>query len=276
MDEYRRVLIDACRRLLRPIARIMLRGGMTWREFADISKSVFVQVATSDYGIGGRPTNVSRTSILTGLTRREVKRQRELLTDQLDESLTRKTNNATRVLARWHQDPDFSDGQGNARELEYEEGNNSFTELLRRYAGDIPPKAMLKELLTTGAVEEVAGGRLRAVHRYYMPAATDTEALRRAGEVLEDAGRTVNHNLGRGQDEPSRFEGRATALQVPRSAIPELQALLEDKGEELLYMVDDWLAEQERQAGKEETDTVRLGIGLYFIQGPQTTEESDE
>ncbi|HZX24783.1 MAG TPA: DUF6502 family protein [Woeseiaceae bacterium] len=276
MDEYRRVLIDACRRLLRPIARIMLRGGMTWREFADISKSVFVQVATSDYGIGGRPTNVSRTSILTGLTRREVKRQRELLADQLDESLTRKTNNATRVLARWHQDPDFSDGQGNARELEYEEGNNSFTELLRRYAGDIPPKAMLKELLTTGAVEEVAGGRLRALHRYYMPAATDTETLRRAGEVLEDVGRTVNHNLGRAQDEPSRFEGRATALQVPRSAIPELQALLEDKGEDFLYMIDDWLAEQERRAGKEETETVRLGIGLYFIQGPQTREESDE
>ncbi|WP_405233929.1 DUF6502 family protein [Lentisalinibacter salinarum] len=276
MDEYRRVLIDACRRLLRPIARIMLRGGMTWREFADISKSVFVQVATSDYGIGGRPTNVSRTSILTGLTRREVKRQRELLADQLDESLTRKTNNATRVLARWHQDPDFSDGQGNARELEYEEGNNSFTELLRRYAGDIPPKAMLKELLTTGAVEQAAGGRLRALHRYYMPAATDTETLRRAGEVLEDVGRTVNHNLGRAQDEPSRFEGRATALQVPRSAIPELQALLEDKGEEFLYMIDDWLAEQERQAGREETDTVRLGIGVYFIQGPQTREESDE
>ncbi len=276
MDEYRRILIDACRRLLQPIARIMLRGGMTWREFADISKSVFVQVATGDYGIGGRPTNVSRTSILTGLTRREVKRQREILHDQFDESLTRKTNNATRVLARWHQDPDFSDGDGKPRELDYEEGEHSFTELLRRYAGDIPPKAMLKELVTSGAVEQTGDGRLRAVHRYYMPAATDTETLRRAGEVLEDIGTTVNHNLGREAEEPSRFEGRATALHVPRAAVAELQALLEDKGEEFLYMIDDWLAEKEREAGKD-TDTVRLGVGLYFIQGPQQTrEESDE
>ena len=276
MDEYRRILIDACRRLLQPIARIMLRGGMTWREFADISKSVFVQVASGDYGIGGRPTNVSRTSILTGLTRREVKRQREILHDQFDESLTRKTNNATRVLARWHQDPDFSDGDGKPRELDYEEGEHSFTELLRRYAGDIPPKAMLKELVTSGAVEQTGDGRLRAVHRYYMPAATDTETLRRAGEVLEDIGTTVNHNLGREAEEPSRFEGRATALHVPRAAVAELQALLEDKGEEFLYMIDDWLAEKEREAGKD-TDTVRLGVGLYFIQGPQQTrEESDE
>lgn len=149
----------------------MLRGGMTWREFADISKSVFVQVASSDYGIGGRPTNVSRTSILTGLTRREVKHQREMLQGQLDESLTR-------VLARWHQDPDFSDERGNARELDYEHGEHSFTELLRRYAGDIPPKAMLKELVTTGA------------------------------------GTAVNQNLGRGADQPSRFISASVANNV--------------------------------------------------------------
>lgn len=252
----------------------MLRGGLTWREFADISKSVFVQVATSDYGISGRPTNVSRTSILTGLTRREVKRQRELIADQAEDSLARKTTNATRVLARWHQDPDFSDGRGNARELDYEGEGATFTELLRRYAGDVPPKAMLKELRGSGAIEETPEGRLRALHRYYMPAATDAETLRRAGEVLEDIGTTVNHNLGRGDKEPSRFEGRATVMHVPRAAIPELQALLEDKGEAFLYMIDDWLTEKEREAGAGE-ETVRLGVGLYFIQGQEPGDGND-
>ena len=42
-----------------------------------------------------------------------------------------------------------------------------------------------------------------------------------------------------------------------------MQQLLEDKGEEFLYMVDDWLADKEREAGREDTDTVRLGVGLY-------------
>ncbi len=279
MDKTRTILIDSCRRLLRPIARIMLRGGMTWREFADISKSVFVQVATSDYGIGGRPTNVSRTSILTGLTRREVRRQRDLLEAHEDTSLTEKTNNATRVLARWHQDPDFSDGAGNARELVYEGDGATFTELLKRYAGDIPPKAMLKELVTSGAVEQTADGRLRALHRYYMPERTDVETLRRAGEVLEDIGTTVNYNLAREADAPSRFEGRATSLSVPRSAVAELQRLLEDEGEAFLYRIDDWLAQRERAAvdeSGEDEERVRLGVGLYLILGPTDREADDE
>ena len=67
-------LRSACRTLLRPIALILLRGGITWKEFAELSKSVFVSVATDEFGIRGRPTNVSRVSILTGISRKEVNR----------------------------------------------------------------------------------------------------------------------------------------------------------------------------------------------------------
>ena len=62
-------LLSACRILLRPIALLLLKGGVTWREFSELSKSVFVSVATDEFGISGRPTNVSRVSILTGISR---------------------------------------------------------------------------------------------------------------------------------------------------------------------------------------------------------------
>ncbi|MFQ5608658.1 MAG: DUF6502 family protein, partial [Woeseiaceae bacterium] len=42
------------------IARIFLRYNIGYREFSDLSKAAFVQVATESYGIRGRPTNVSR------------------------------------------------------------------------------------------------------------------------------------------------------------------------------------------------------------------------
>jgi hypothetical protein len=67
----------ACGALLRPIASVVLKCGMTWREFSELSKSVFVSVATDEFGIRGRPTNISRVSILTGISRKEVKRQSE-------------------------------------------------------------------------------------------------------------------------------------------------------------------------------------------------------
>ena len=53
-----------------------MKCGMTWKEFSAISKSVFVETATDEYGIRGRPTNISRVSVLTGISRKEIKRRR--------------------------------------------------------------------------------------------------------------------------------------------------------------------------------------------------------
>ena len=64
---------------MRPIASLLMRCGMTWKEFAELCKTVFVEVASEEYGIRGRKTNVSRTAILTGMSRKEVKRLRDLL-----------------------------------------------------------------------------------------------------------------------------------------------------------------------------------------------------
>ena len=110
-DLTRRAAQQACRALLRPIASLMLKCGLTWREFSELSRSVFVEVAGTEYGIRGRPTNLSRVAILTGLNRKEVRRQRDLL-DQPAEPLPSKTSDATRVLSGWFQDPDFLAGGG--------------------------------------------------------------------------------------------------------------------------------------------------------------------
>ena len=67
--------------MFRPIARVMLRAGISWRELSDVLKTTYVEVATEDFGIRGRPTNISRVAILTGLTRKEVRRLRDLLED---------------------------------------------------------------------------------------------------------------------------------------------------------------------------------------------------
>ena len=68
--DIKTTLQSACRALLQPIALVALRCGMTWKEFSDLSKSVFVSVATDEFGLRGRPTNISRVSILTGISYR--------------------------------------------------------------------------------------------------------------------------------------------------------------------------------------------------------------
>jgi len=61
-------VIAATRLWLRPVIHILLRSGITYREFAELSKMIYVEVATRHFGRRNRPTNVSRTAMLTGLT----------------------------------------------------------------------------------------------------------------------------------------------------------------------------------------------------------------
>ncbi|MEO8445228.1 MAG: DUF6502 family protein, partial [Gammaproteobacteria bacterium] len=95
----RSVVVQTCRVILRPIASLLLKCGMTWREFAEVSKGVFVAVASEDYGLNGRPTNVSRVSILTGVSRKEVARVRDLIANEAA-PLPNKTTDATRMAGR--------------------------------------------------------------------------------------------------------------------------------------------------------------------------------
>lgn len=257
-------LLHACKALLKPVVSFLMKCGMTWREFADISKSLFVDVAGADYGIKDRPTNVSRVSLLTGISRKEVKRQRELL-EHPAEAPVSKASDATRVLSGWHQDADFHNTDGQPKALPLEGEGASFAGLCQRYAGDIPMTTMLKELRRTGAVAEKKPGKLTVEQRSYMPAHFDPQWILSAGSALADLGDNVNHNLTAGDDTPSRFLGRAMDPTIDAAAIPEFREFIDSLGQTFLEQVDDWLAEHRSKDGGGGRQA-RLGVGLFLIQ----------
>lgn len=263
-DKLRQAAFSAFTVLMRPLARILLRCGVTWQELAGLLKAVYVDVATRDYGKRGRPANSSRVAILTGLSRRDVKRARDRLAGTPPDSLApiAKINHASRVLSGWFQDPAFVDARGNPRLLE-PTGERGFEGLVKRFAQDIPSTAMLKELKAVGAVAVTPQGRLRAKMRYYSPAAPDGEAVLRSGAVIADLGATVAENLFRAEPR-TRFEGRATNARVSRAARRAFREYVEARGMEFLEDVDGWLSRHE--ASSPDDKVVRLGIGVYQIQ----------
>jgi hypothetical protein len=269
------VVVQACRTILRPIASLLLKCGMTWREFAEVSKGVFVAVASQEYGLHGRPTNVSRVSILTGVSRKEVTRVRALLEQETD-PLPNKTTDATRLLSGWHQDPDFISVEGVPRILPPEGDGASFAALWQRYGGDIPLTSMRKELERAGAITTLPDGALRVERRYFMPKSFDPEWLLNAGSMLRDLGTSITHNLDAGPvAAPSRdvatgrhFIGRAANDSVDLAALPEFESFVEKNGQEFLERVDKWLTEHEaKPAAGGARRRARLGLGVFLISG---------
>ncbi len=248
--------------VLEPVIRLMLRLGVTWKEFSELCKTKYVDVATADFGIRGRPTNASRVAILTGLDRREVARLRQPAPEGAAKGYQ---SRASQILAAWHHDPEFLDAAGQPAALMMDGEGSSFTELMRRHAPALPVVAMVKELKAAGAIEEGPDGQLRPLTRVYVPVGMPAERLRLWASVLSDVANTIEHNFSRAPDVPAKFERRALSLRVDRKALPEFRQLLEREGQAMLERIDDWLSAHE-VADAEGNEALRLGVGIYHIE----------
>src|SRR5215831_3874710 len=129
-----KALTAALERILRPLFRILLRNQMSFKAFTEIAKRAYVEVAASDFAIPGKKQSVSRVALLSGLTRKEVQRLLES-EETSDSEIGERYNRAARVVAGWVRDADFSDPQGNPRDLEVSDAKDAatFADLVRRY-----------------------------------------------------------------------------------------------------------------------------------------------
>ena len=131
-------IFQACRHFLRPVVRFLLRNGVTWDEFKELSKDMYVDVARAEYGIQGRPTNNARVAVITGLSRREFARIRDKLLEGAESPDLRQGNRISKILTGWHVDPEFLGEDGRPKDLLTTGPTGSLSSLLKRYAGDLP------------------------------------------------------------------------------------------------------------------------------------------
>jgi hypothetical protein len=261
-------VLAATRQWLKPAIHVLLRCGVTWKEFSELAKTTYVEVATERFGKRGRPTNVSRTAALTGLARRDVRKQREQL-ERAPEPLAGWVTKASLVLSAWHLHPEFVDKHGKPALLPLEGEGLTFAALLRECgAGDLRPTTLLKELLDAGAVRKRSDGRIEALQRNYIPQPMDERLVRLWGTVLADIAATYAHNLLREGRTPTRFERAAVNARVAASSLGEFRRFLEAEGQSFLERVDAWLTAHEvaDSAAAGDGETLRLGAGLYHIQ----------
>jgi hypothetical protein len=262
-------VLRAYRHLLAPIVRVLLRNGVTWSEFAEIGKEVFVDVARSDYGIQGRPTNTARVALMTGLSRREVTRVKAVLVGaQARDELP--ANRISQILTAWHVDPQFLGSDGTPAVLPATGDGASVATLLKGYAGDMPHGAVLKELEQLELIAPVAGG-FRVTSRDYIRSAADPDLIRQAGVALRDHAATIAHNVDAKRSEPARFERMATNTSLPRRHVHAFRNFLQTEGQGFLERIDAWLAahgsagRRDEQAAPTRERTVRTGVGVYLI-----------
>ena len=78
-----RTLIEALRRLLRPLVRALVHQQVQYPQLASLLKSLYIDVARSEFSLGGgKAMTLSRLSVLTGIHPREAKRLNDRLVER--------------------------------------------------------------------------------------------------------------------------------------------------------------------------------------------------
>jgi hypothetical protein len=259
-------ILAATTRILRSLLRPLLRNGIPFGVFTELAKHVYVELATSEFGIPGRKQSVSRVSIITGLTRKEVRRV-QALPDTGDAETTMRYNRAARVISGWIRDPVFRDPFGQPAELAWEGRSASFSELVKRFSGDVPARAVLDELLRVGAVEFLPKERLRLLTHAYLPRTEESGKLGILGTDVSDLIRTIDHNLLSEGNEPF-FQRKVAYDNLPREVLREFRDQSGADAQRFLEQIDRWLSKHDRDTNSSISGTgrKRAGFGIYYFE----------
>ena len=261
--DLRTALFQAVTRILRPLVRILLRNGVPFNAFAELAKQVYVEVAMNEFQLPGRKPSVSRTAVVTGLTRKDVSRLHDAELPE-DRAGLERYNRAARVVAGWVRDADFQDGESPAR-LPLDGEGATFAGLVRRYSGDMPARAVLDELQNVGTVRVDEDGRVHLLARSYVPAGDDVSKLDILGTDVAYLVETINHNL---TGNAPYFQRKVAYDNLPDEFVESFRGDAARQCQALIENLDRQMSTNDRDANPKVAGQGRrfAGVGIYYFE----------
>ncbi len=247
------------------LARVALRFGISVGAVNELVRRAFVEAAEQNLAAadGGKPVQTARICALTGLYRKEVVRLKSLPPPG-DPGVDDRYNRSARIIAGWLRDPDFRTRAGAPAVLRID-GEGGFNELVRRYSGDMTPRAMLEELERLGAVARSRGGTLKLTAHAYIPRSNELDTVQILGTDTADLIDTILHNLDHGEDE-RRFQRKVSYLHIPARQVDPFRRYASQQSQALLERLDRWLAARDTERVDAGGAGSRLGLGIYLIE----------
>ncbi|MBI3897406.1 MAG: hypothetical protein HY308_03810 [Gammaproteobacteria bacterium] len=264
-------LVNALRRLLRPLVRLLLSHGITYPYLAELLKSIFVDVAADDFRIDQQPSTDSRISLLSGVHRKDVKRLRQQT--PANDAPPATVSLGAELIARWSSTPAYLDKQGKPRplaRLANDGGTRSFEALVQSVSKDIRSRVVLDEWLRLGVAHVDADDCVCLNVDAFVPKHGFEEKAYYFGQNIADHMAACVHNLLDAQ--PPLLERSVYYDQLTPKSIEQLDLLARELGMQALQTINKKAIElSQRDAGN--VDAIqRMNFGIYYFSAPVLTE----
>ncbi len=261
-------LVCALRRLLHPLVKLLLANSITYPYLANLLKSVYVEVADSEFCLEKKQQTDSRVSLLSGVHRKDVKRLRSEgpsgFTPMPSVSL------GAQLVALWTSNALFLDAEGRHKplpRLASEGGESSFEGLVAMVSKDMRSRVVLDEWLRIGVARMDERGWVCLNTDAFVPENGFEEKAFYFGENLHDHLSAAAHNLL--GIRPAFMDRSVHYDSLSRASVEELAALSKELGMQALHAVNRRAMElQERDSGSEDAN-FRMNFGAYFYSAGQ-------
>ena len=276
MNDKERSVEKVVRRMLVPLARLLIGHGINARMMVDMVKLSFVEAASWKRVDDGKTASISQTSRRTGLTRKEVRNLRERLAeggDALEELPEAAGAPETSILGYWVRSRKFLDNSGKPRALKFGPGPGTFAELVKEAWGSESAMQHLENLMDRDCVE-VEGDlksqdhSIRLIRRSFLH--TDNLA-----QLLEDGlatlAQTLERNCTRDEGEPGFVQRIVFCTDLDPDKVFIARAMIQDRAMQFVEDLDDQLglmstSVEEPFYGMDGTELRRLGLGVYYFE----------
>jgi hypothetical protein len=261
------LLMRPLRRLLKPLVRLLILTGVTFPVLSELLRGLYVSEAVDGSEDSRSPLTDSRVSLVTGLTRREVRRLRQMdpNADPIPAVITR----SSEVIARWLGSEIFALANGSPAPLRRlrNHGEPSFESLVESVTRDVRPRTLLDDFLKQNIVRMDAQNRIHLNVVAFVPEQGKEEQLFFFGRNLHDHIAAACANIT--ADGPPPFTERTLHYDRLRPATAER---LEKTAREMaLKMLTDlnrialrWTEQDDRLPDTDEvTKRVNLGVFVY-------------
>ena len=270
-DNVKQALAVALSRLLRPLIRIMLREGLTYPQFALISRAAFINCAAKDFAVGGSERSAGSISTLTGIPEGEIQ---SLLAHEFvaKAEAPSEPNNFARVLHGWHNDRDYVGPYGFPIDLPFDGPAPSLTALVARHTPGIAADVILRELLRISAVREVGKNIWQPKVQEYLDPTLSPENIRRMGKLVESLLSTLENNTSGSRDRTELFE-RTMIVDTPlsKSQLLAFHEYLKVIGGQFLQRVDTYAAidlQEKMGLAPGEVGSISAGLQCFLFVEP--------
>jgi len=264
-DNVRKSARTALLQMFEPLTGFVIDAGLSARDLQILLREAVVKSVAKRQLDVSRRINISGIAATTGIPRAEISRILKRGRSQGSRVHSERQQSTNRILAAWHDEPRFTNANGQPADLKLYGRGATFESLVKTYGRGIPPRAVLDELVRSRVVVVLPSQRVRAKASLAVHRGLNTYVIKEFGQRASDLLSTMLANI-REPDNP-RFLATVSGRVASKKALPLIRRELSNRSAEFLAEVQDTVVAESRKPSKRATGTVGVTVFYHEVDG---------